>query len=70
LGLGRRMHLLLFVTKGKFFRRASDYTIFYLKINEDILEKLKVEPVDEKLTRYKSNWLQLAMKMNNNGCQT
>jgi len=25
--------------------------------NEEILEVLKVEPVDEKLRRYKSNWL-------------
>jgi hypothetical protein len=27
---------------------------------------LKVEPVDKKLRRYKSNWLQLVTRMNNN----
>jgi hypothetical protein len=30
-----------------------------------MLEQLKVEPVDEKVRRYKSNWLQ-ATRMNNN----
>jgi hypothetical protein len=29
------------------------------------LEELKVEPVDEKLRRYKSNWLQHVTRMNN-----
>jgi len=26
-------------------------------MNEEVLEELKVEPVEEKLRRYKSNWL-------------
>jgi hypothetical protein len=30
------------------------------------LEELKVEPVDEKLRRYKSNWLKHVTGMNNN----
>jgi hypothetical protein len=30
------------------------YIILYRKINEEILEELKVEPVDEKLRTYKS----------------
>jgi len=33
--------------------------------NEKILEQLRVEPVDEKLRRYKSNWLQHVTRMNN-----
>jgi len=34
--------------------------------NEEILEELKVEPVDEKFRRYKSNWLQQVTRKNNN----
>jgi hypothetical protein len=34
--------------------------------NEDILEMLKVEPVDEKLRRYKSNWPQHVTGINSN----
>jgi hypothetical protein len=30
------------------------------------LEELKVEPVDEKLRRYKSNWVWHVTRMNNN----
>jgi hypothetical protein len=44
-------------TEVKFCRRTAEYTIFDPKTNEDVLEELKVEPVDEKLRRYKSNWL-------------
>jgi hypothetical protein len=48
----------------KFFGRIPGYTIFDNKRNEEILEELKVEPVDEKLRRYKSNWLRHATRMN------
>ena len=41
----------------KFFRRTAGYTLFYHKINEEILEKMKVEPVEEKLRKYKSIWV-------------
>ena len=41
----------------KFFRGTAGYTHFDHKMNEEILEGLKVEPADEKLRRYKSNWL-------------
>ena len=37
----------------KFFRRTAVCTPFDHKMNEEILEKLKVEPVEEKLRRYK-----------------
>jgi hypothetical protein len=36
------------------------------KQNEEILEDMKVESVDKKLRRYKSNWLQHVTRMNNN----
>jgi hypothetical protein len=35
----------------QFFRRTARYTLFEHKKNEEILEELKVEPVDEKLRR-------------------
>jgi len=35
-------------------------------MNVEILEELKVEPAEEKLRRYKSNWLRLAKRMDNN----
>jgi hypothetical protein len=50
----------------KFFRRTAGYTLFDHKRNEKIWEQLKVEPVDEKLRRYKSNWLQQVTRKNNN----
>jgi hypothetical protein len=37
----------------KFFRRTARYTLFDHKRNEEILEELKLEPVDEKIRRYK-----------------
>jgi len=33
----------------KFFRRTAGYTLYDHKRNEEILEELKVEPVDKKL---------------------
>jgi hypothetical protein len=35
----------------KFFRRTAGYTLFDLKRNNEVLEELKLEPVDEKLRR-------------------
>jgi len=37
----------------KLFIRTAGYTLFDHKRNEEILEELKVEPVDEKQRRYK-----------------
>jgi hypothetical protein len=37
----------------KVFSKISGYTLFDHKRSEEILEELKVEPVDEKLIRYK-----------------
>jgi hypothetical protein len=48
------------------FRRTAGYTLSDHKRNEEILEELKVEPVDEKLRRCKSNWLENVTRINNN----
>jgi hypothetical protein len=50
----------------KIFRRTASYALFDHKGYEEILEELKVEPVDEKIIRYKSNWLQRIRRMNIN----
>jgi hypothetical protein len=50
----------------KFFRRTAGYTLCDHNTNEEILKELKKEPVDEKLRKYKSNWLQHVMRVNNN----
>ena len=42
------------------------YTLFDHRKNEEIWEKLKVETIDEKLRRYKSNWLRHVQRMNSN----
>jgi hypothetical protein len=39
----------------KIFRITAKYTHFDHKRNEEILEEMKVETVDEKLSIYKSN---------------
>ena len=44
-------------------------TPFWPQKNEEILEELKVELVDEKLRRYKSQWLRHAARMNNKKCE-
>jgi hypothetical protein len=49
----------------KFFRRMAGYTILDHKRNEEFLEGMKAEPVDKKLRRYKSDWLQHVTRTNN-----
>jgi len=39
--------------------RTEGYTLFDNKNNEDVLQQLEVEPADENLRKYKSNWLHL-----------
>jgi hypothetical protein len=41
----------------KCFRRTAGYTLFDRKGNEEMLEELRVEPVDKKLYRRRSNYL-------------
>jgi hypothetical protein len=45
------------ITLDEVFQKNSRVCRFYHKINEEILEELKVEPVDHKLRRYKPKWL-------------
>jgi hypothetical protein len=47
-------------------RRTAGYALYDHKRNEEILEELKVEPTDENLRRYKSNWLRHLTRMINN----
>jgi len=50
----------------KVFRRTAVHILFDHKRKEDISEELNVEPVDEKLIRYKPNWLRHVTRMNSN----
>jgi hypothetical protein len=52
-----------------FFSRKAGYKNVDHKRNEEILEELKVEPVDERLRRNKSNWLQHVTELTTTGCQ-
>jgi hypothetical protein len=49
----------------KFFITTIGYTLFDHKRNE-LLEEVKVQPVDKKLRKYKSNWLQHVTRTNKN----
>jgi hypothetical protein len=40
------------------------YTLFDHKKNEEILEEIKVEPVDENLRKYNLNWLRHVTRVN------
>ena len=53
--LGKKLRLK--TTEMKFFRRKSGYILLDLKRNEEILEQLGVESVENKIQKYKSNWL-------------
>jgi hypothetical protein len=50
----------------KFSRRTARNTFYDHKRNEKMFEEVRVEPVDEKLRRYKSYWLAHVTRMNNN----
>jgi hypothetical protein len=50
----------------KFFQKNILYKLSDHKRNTDILEELKVEPVDEKLRKYKSNWIRHLTRTNSN----
>jgi hypothetical protein len=54
----------LTTTEMQFSKGTARYTLFDHKRDEEILEELTVEPVDEKLRRYNSNWLQHATRTN------
>jgi len=46
-------------------KNSGVHHFFYHKRTEEILEQLKIEPVNEKLRRYKSKWLRQVTRMNN-----
>jgi hypothetical protein len=45
------------ITRDEIFQKNSQVHPFDHRNNEEIFEELKVEPVYEKLRKYKSNWL-------------
>jgi adenine specific DNA methylase Mod len=49
----------------KYCIRTAGYRFLDHKRNEEILEELKLEQVEEKPRRYKSNWLQHVTSMSN-----
>jgi hypothetical protein len=57
------------ITRDESFQKNSRVHPFGHERNEEIFEGLKVEPVEEKLSRYKSNWLRHATTINNKLCQ-
>ena len=48
----------------KLSRRTAGCTLLDRKRKEEIVEELKVKPVDKKLRRYKPNWLRYATRKN------
>jgi hypothetical protein len=52
--------------RDEIFQENNRRHTFGPQRNEEILEELKVEPIDEKLRRYKSNWLRQVKKMHSN----
>jgi hypothetical protein len=62
----RKKDKIIYINRDKIFQKNCGENFFDHRRNEEILEKLKVEPVDEKLRRYKSNWPRHVKIMNNN----
>jgi hypothetical protein len=60
----KRIKILLTWFAIKVFRWI-DRSILSDRRNEEILKELKAEPVDEKLSMYKSKWLRNVTRMNN-----
>jgi len=50
----------------KYLRRTAGYTLLDHKRNEEILEKLHVTPLEEKLCTYRHNWFQHVHRMEDN----
>jgi 3-phenylpropionate/cinnamic acid dioxygenase small subunit len=51
------------------FRRTDENALLDHKRNEKILEELKVQQFEQKLCRYKTNWLRHKTKTNKNTVQ-
>jgi hypothetical protein len=54
------------ITRDEIFQKNNRVHRFDHERNEEILEGLKVEAIEEKRRRYKSNWLRHSTAMNNN----
>jgi len=50
-------------------RRTARYGLLDNRRNEDILEELKVDPVEKKLAQYKQKWLNHVSRMEDTGYQ-
>jgi hypothetical protein len=57
------------INRVEFFQKNSRVHFFFYHKRNGIFEALKVEPVDAKHRRYKSNWLRHVGRMNNNGAK-
>jgi hypothetical protein len=51
--------------RNEIFQKKSRYATFDHNSNEELLEELKEEPVDQRLRKYKSNWLSHVTRINN-----
>ncbi|KAJ4434195.1 hypothetical protein ANN_22743 [Periplaneta americana] len=47
----------------KYLRRTAGYTLLDHKRNEDILQKLNMQPLEEKVTEYRNRWLEHISRM-------
>ena len=54
------------ISPDEIFRRTAGYTLFDHKRREEFFKALQVEPFDEDLRKYKSNWLRRVTIMNSN----
>jgi hypothetical protein len=54
------------INRHEIFQRNRWINPFYHKMNEEMLKEFKVELADEKLRRYKSNWLRNMTRINSN----
>ncbi|KAJ4428270.1 hypothetical protein ANN_24287 [Periplaneta americana] len=47
----------------KYLRRTAGYTLLDHKRNEDILQELKMQPLEEKIAEYRNRWLEHISRM-------
>jgi len=53
------------IDRDEIFQKYNWYALFNHKRNEKLLEELNEEPVDQRLIRYKSNWLRYVTRISN-----